>query len=65
MNATFKSLPLLRGRVLPSVFADNVTSPDFLPYFDGKIVTRQPSESGIQVPSILGSSKTPAKCIMN
>ena len=42
---------------LPLVFSNNITTPGFQPYVDGEIITEQPSFRGVQVPSILGSSK--------
>ena len=55
LNSTSRGMQSL---TLPGVFLGNVTTPAFSPYVDGHIISLQPSQQYVRVPSIFGSSKT-------
>ena len=57
LKTTYANLPLLNTAPLSAVGVDNISTYDFTPYVDGKIVPTQPSQQGVRVPSIFGSSK--------
>ena len=51
---TFLTLPIIRQKKLPVVAVEQGTAPTFKPYVDGTVIPRQPSEAGVQVPSVYG-----------
>jgi hypothetical protein len=60
LKTTYTNLPLLNTAPLSAVSIANISTYDFTPYVDGKIVPTQPSQQGVRVPSIFGSSKLAA-----
>ena len=62
--ATFEDLPILNTGYghYPGLGVDSVLAKSAGPFVDGTIVPAQPSEVGVQVPSIFGFSKL-ATCI--
>ena len=53
---TFLTLPILRSKKLPIVAVETGTAPTFKPYVDGAIIPQQPSDAGVQVPSVYGTN---------
>ncbi|KAH8816596.1 putative carboxylesterase [Xylogone sp. PMI_703] len=54
--STFNNLPILNSDTFPLLQSSTILSSAFQPHVDGKLIPNEPSQVGVQVPSIFGSA---------
>ncbi|KAK4944042.1 hypothetical protein LTR10_016563 [Elasticomyces elasticus] len=52
----FNTLPLINSNPQPATVIPSINGFNFEPFVDGKVVPAQPSDAGVQVPTIFGSN---------